>query len=284
MRTDYKIKTFDYFDKQITAYEFGDGDIPVLALPSFPFSGSYYLIFLKNYSKANIRLITFDIPGWIGRSENLFDEYNRFKIDKVCSLSLRVLEEFGIDQANIIGYSLGGMIGLRLAAENPARFKKLVLVSSVFNGELVAKHGLTSKLGKLMLDMQAGYLIRQFILARFNPVAKLIEAEGTSQLMIREYRALLKNLDTEVVLDTLRELFDSDYTHYLDEINSRGTKVAVVNSKDEPKMFRKQAELIRRKLDGEHSIYLSGTHNDFILKSDSKAVADLIGFLISDKV
>jgi pimeloyl-ACP methyl ester carboxylesterase len=43
-----------------------------------------------------------------------------------------VLEELGLDQVDVIGYSLGGGVAFRLAVQHPTRVRRLVLVSAGF--------------------------------------------------------------------------------------------------------------------------------------------------------
>src|SRR4051812_16829318 len=43
-----------------------------------------------------------------------------------------VLDPLGLEQADVMGYSLGGIVALRLAIQHPARVRRLVLVSVAF--------------------------------------------------------------------------------------------------------------------------------------------------------
>ena len=71
-------------------------------------------------------VIAFDAPG-VGRSPAPFVPYT---IGKIADVARRVLDELGHDHADVLGYSLGGAVAQQLAATDPERVRRLVLVSS----------------------------------------------------------------------------------------------------------------------------------------------------------
>jgi len=75
---------FQYFSKrvnfkghQIQTYTYGLGKKVILALPSFPNTGLYYLFISKYYNNPKYKIISFDIPGWMGWSENVWDQKSK---------------------------------------------------------------------------------------------------------------------------------------------------------------------------------------------------------------
>lgn len=72
------------------------------------------------------RVIAFDAPG-AGRSEAPFLPY---ALSHVASVASRVLERFGHERADVLGYSLGGAVAQQLALQDPARVRRMVLVST----------------------------------------------------------------------------------------------------------------------------------------------------------
>ncbi len=70
--------------------------------------------------------LMFDLPGF-GESEEPANAFTIFDYAKFC---LAVLEHHGLPSAYFFGHSLGGRIGLILAAEYPARIDKMVLSNS----------------------------------------------------------------------------------------------------------------------------------------------------------
>jgi poly(3-hydroxyoctanoate) depolymerase len=71
-------------------------------------------------------VISFDAPG-VGRSATPKAPYT---ISRIADVAVRVLEELGHDEADVLGYSLGGAVAQQLAAKHPHRVRRLVLVSS----------------------------------------------------------------------------------------------------------------------------------------------------------
>lgn len=80
---------------------------------------------LAHYSES-FRTLIVDMPGF-GRSAHPaeFDRsYLRYAADAVVSL----LDELGIDQAHVLGNSLGGSVAVRFVLAHPERTKRLVLM------------------------------------------------------------------------------------------------------------------------------------------------------------
>ncbi|MDA0909012.1 MAG: alpha/beta hydrolase [Proteobacteria bacterium] len=73
------------------------------------------------------RVITFDLAGH-GETPCVDDE--RPSLDLFARQTLEVMNRLGIDQAVLIGFSLGGMINRRFAIDYPDRVKGLVIMNS----------------------------------------------------------------------------------------------------------------------------------------------------------
>jgi pimeloyl-ACP methyl ester carboxylesterase len=55
-------------------------------------------------------------------------------IEVMAADTLALLDHLGIDQAHILGYSLGGLVAQEIAISHPERVKKLILVSTLSRG------------------------------------------------------------------------------------------------------------------------------------------------------
>ena len=73
------------------------------------------------------RVITFDLAG---HGETPFVEDERPSLDLFARQTLGVMDRFHIDQAVLIGFSLGGMINRRFAIDYPDRVKGLITKSA----------------------------------------------------------------------------------------------------------------------------------------------------------
>jgi 3-oxoadipate enol-lactonase len=76
------------------------------------------------------QVITFDNRG-VGRSEG---QQQPFTIEVMVNDTLALLDHLGIDQAHILGYSLGGVVAQEIAIGYPERVMKLILASTLARG------------------------------------------------------------------------------------------------------------------------------------------------------
>lgn len=275
---EYETKILNYKGQKIYTYSFGSGEKPILALPSYPFSGLYFLWLLKKYDMNSARIITFDIPGWFGRSENIF-KGNKFTIEEICEIALQTLKLHGVEQCGLMGYSFGGAIALKLTEEHPDVFKKLVLASTIINGK-IARQRFWAKLAIFFSVIKLSSLVKLVVINRFMTVMNdLYKSSDFSPEILDEYKSLKKAANTKVLKDSLFELFASDYTDKLKILNQSKLPIMVVSSRNELYIFKQQARIIRQILDHEKSVYLTGEHNDLVLKPDAKTTGEMIRFL-----
>jgi 3-oxoadipate enol-lactonase len=73
------------------------------------------------------RVITFDNRG-VARSEG---QQQPFTIEVMVNDTIALLDHLAIDQAHILGYSLGGMVAQDIAIRYPERVMKLILASTL---------------------------------------------------------------------------------------------------------------------------------------------------------
>ncbi len=74
----------------------------------------------------NRQVITFDVPG-IGASPTPLWPLS---IPRLAAIAAAVLDEVGVERADVLGYSHGGTIAQELAHESPQRVRGLILVST----------------------------------------------------------------------------------------------------------------------------------------------------------
>jgi poly(3-hydroxyoctanoate) depolymerase len=75
---------------------------------------------------AGLRLIEFDAPGTGASRSTLLP----VPIPALARLAVRVLDELGVERADVLGYSMGGVVAQLLAAQAPERVRRLVLVAT----------------------------------------------------------------------------------------------------------------------------------------------------------
>ncbi|MBV9311708.1 MAG: alpha/beta hydrolase [Solirubrobacterales bacterium] len=77
---------------------------------------------------SQVEVLATDRPGWDGTSEPCDLECN-------CAAALQALDRAGVQRATIVGYSLGAAVAARIAATNPERVARLVLIAPAANTE-----------------------------------------------------------------------------------------------------------------------------------------------------
>lgn len=80
------------------------------------------------------RVIAFDLPGH-GDSRWLGDPPYLQSLSETAALLVGAFDELGIEQLDLIGTSLGGCVGVPMAAAFPERLRSLALVSSALGGK-----------------------------------------------------------------------------------------------------------------------------------------------------
>lgn len=104
----------------------GEGN-SLLLLHGFTGSGATWEPFVAGFARRH-RLIMPDLIGH-GRSDTP-DNPERYRIDRCVDDLLALLDQFGMDRFDLLGYSMGGRVALHLALAAPERVRRLVLESA----------------------------------------------------------------------------------------------------------------------------------------------------------
>jgi pimeloyl-ACP methyl ester carboxylesterase len=105
---------------------FGEGAITVLLLPTWTIIHTRFWKMQVPYLARRYRVVTYDGPG-NGSSERITDPA-RYSAEAYAADAVAVLDACAVDQAIVVGLSLGCQYGARLAASHPDRVAGLVLV------------------------------------------------------------------------------------------------------------------------------------------------------------
>jgi len=108
---------------RIAGWRTGSGD-PILLLNGMSRPMKSWVSFIGLLEGRTV--ITFDAPG-VGASETPVVPYS---MPMLADIAARVLDEIGIENADVIGFSHGGAVAQQLAVGHPSRVNRLVLLST----------------------------------------------------------------------------------------------------------------------------------------------------------
>ena len=107
---------------------FGQGEPTILLLPTWTIVNSRFWKMQVHYLARRHRVITYDGPG-NGRSDRVTDPA-RYVADAYAADAAAVLDECQVDDAVVVGLSLGALYALRLASLHPERVGAMVLIGA----------------------------------------------------------------------------------------------------------------------------------------------------------
>ncbi|WP_367607436.1 alpha/beta fold hydrolase [Legionella sp. W05-934-2] len=113
-----------YYDIQ------GDGEETILFSHGLLWSGKVFQAQVEHLKK-KYRVITYDHRGQ-GRSEVTEAGYD---MDSLCDDTIQLIERLGFGKVHFVGLSMGGFIGLRVAARRPDLIQSLILMGTSAQAE-----------------------------------------------------------------------------------------------------------------------------------------------------
>jgi pimeloyl-ACP methyl ester carboxylesterase len=125
----------------------GTGE-PIILIHPFAASAEIWEPLVKDLSQ-NYRLIAMDCRGH-GKSEKPHDP-KQYGIEMVNDV-VRLMDHLGIKKAIIIGYSMGGSIGLKMLTEHPDRIRIAVIGGSLGFTKYESEHDEVPLLGPKLLS------------------------------------------------------------------------------------------------------------------------------------
>jgi pimeloyl-ACP methyl ester carboxylesterase len=99
----------------------------------------------------NYKVLMFDNRG-AGRTKT--PEEGEFTCKLFADDTLTLMDSVGIERANIVGYSMGGLIAQELVLKNPGRVNKLALCSTFCGGQHMIPPG--QEVMKILMDSSGG--------------------------------------------------------------------------------------------------------------------------------
>jgi pimeloyl-ACP methyl ester carboxylesterase len=133
---------------------------------------------------ANFRVLAMDFPGF-GESDK---PEVRYSIEWLTEVVEKFLQEQEIDQVNLVGHSMGGVVALNVASQPKSRVKKLVIADAVGIGD--KSEFLAYTMSKKIMGPDTAW----------EPVENFLK---------NQFRAMADDLIEKQKPQTARELFES---------------------------------------------------------------------------
>jgi pimeloyl-ACP methyl ester carboxylesterase len=128
-----------------------------------------------------------------------------FRLESIADDMAELLVRIGHPHVDVMGYSLGGGVGLRLALQKPARVRKLVLVSTTFSddgyyADIRAQQRQISR--KLVPQMKSTPMYRSYVAVAPKPAdfPRLLDAVADFMRQKYDWSAELSKLTAPVML------------------------------------------------------------------------------------
>lgn len=102
--------------------------VTVLLLHGKNFSGAYWARSAARLSELGYRVV---LPDQIGFGKSSKPTTIQYSFDLLASNTARLLDALKVEQAVVVGHSMGGMLAVRFATRYPARTPRLVLVNPI---------------------------------------------------------------------------------------------------------------------------------------------------------
>jgi pimeloyl-ACP methyl ester carboxylesterase len=177
------VPTFTHFGQRLAYEEYGTGDRTVVLVHGLMLSGRMHEPLARALAARGNRVITLDLLGH-GGSERPRDMW-RYSMSFFGEQTIALLDHLGVEQAVVLGTSLGANSTLEAAMIAPERLRGMVIEMPVLDGALVAC-GIAFL--PLLLTMKYG-----------EPIMKVVQAGA--RVIPRGFPPFL----LDIVLDTIRQ-------------------------------------------------------------------------------
>jgi pimeloyl-ACP methyl ester carboxylesterase len=125
LETEARVRFVTVGEHRLRVIEVGAGE-PVLLVHGFADSAYTWHCNLRALAGGGFRALAYDHPGC---GESALPAGFRFGVDDLARLALDLVDALGIERVHLIGHSMGGGVGLQLAAHHPERLHRVVLVA-----------------------------------------------------------------------------------------------------------------------------------------------------------
>jgi len=134
-----------HLDNRLVHFEVvGRRGQPIIFLHSWLGSWRYWLPTMDHISD-RYRAYALDFWGF-GESDR---HTSAFSVSEYVDMLYQFMDQMGLNKVNLVGHGLGGMVAIRAASEQPARFLKIMTVNTPILGEHIHQSVRTGALSRL---------------------------------------------------------------------------------------------------------------------------------------
>ncbi len=258
--------------RQMHYTEYGQGD-PILLGHSYLWDSNMWQPQIDELSKTN-RLIVPDLWGH-GKSETRDEK--KYTIDKLAQDHLDLMNELGIDKFAIIGLSVGGMWGARIAIDEPERVTSLVLMDTDLGKEPLELK--TRYFGLIEMIQQLGNIPANMIEA-ITPLFFSPETIKNNTTLVDSFQSRLAEIPEERI-DTIATIGRSIFSResMLMEAGRLGIPVQIIVGADDMSRPVKESKLMAKTIHGAKLSIIKDAGHISNLEKPEKVTALLKNFI-----
>ena len=218
-----------------------------------------------------LRLIEFDAPG-TGRSRGTSTVVT---IPALAWLATRVLDEVGVEHADVLGYSMGGVVAQALAVYAPERVRRLVLVSTT--------PGLGGVPGRLPAMLNVATPLRYYSATYYDrTIGGMVGGRARTDREWVARHGRLRRRHPPSLWGYLGQLASLGAWTNLPLLHRIGQPTLVVTGDDDPLVPPANSALLARWVPHSRLVVLPGEGHLLLMDEDSAALAPIRGFLTAE--
>lgn len=249
------------FEKSNIYYEIHSKGKPILFLHGWNESTESFKDNLLEKLKTNYQLILLNFPGY-GKSEKII-----LSFDNLCKIIDILLDELKIRKINLIGYCMGGIIGLDYTIKNQKRVNELILLETFIDFPFILCPLLINKINYkifkfFLFNKIGGYFIKRFLfLKNYNYRKKFFE--------------IIKKEDLWVSLDYIKLMWNYSKIDHYERIKGIKTNVKIISGAHTNKSFIKMIRRINENIISSKLIFLEDAGH-FPIEENGDGLAKMI--------
>jgi len=227
----------------LNAQAFGTGPEVLVLIHGFGSDQSVWAPYLPWLSQ-HYRVITYDLP-FAGSADPAYFQLRRHgSVDGLVEDLLDILQSFSVERCSVIGHSLGGLIGLFAAIEQPPLFDRLILLGA-------SARYLDGPNYRGGLDLETLDAMFAYVAANFRDWATSFATTATGKPLddptAQTFLASLLRIRPDIAIAMARPIFLGDYR---DGVKECSTPVVLLQTKEDPAVPLEAAQVLHQCLKG----------------------------------